>query len=168
MKNKRVTIVGGAGFIGRNVVKRLAARGAQIAVASPHAVQAGFLRPMGDVGQIATIDVGFGEETTLARLIDGSDIVISAAGTFNAARMDLVHHRGPAMLARLAARSGARHFLHISALGADESSIPPIPAPRPKARPPCAPRSRPRSSSGPPWCSGPRTISSTGSARWRA
>src|SRR6185312_10815416 len=102
MKNQRVTIVGGAGFIGRNVVKRLASRGARIAVASPHAVQAGFLRPLGDVGQI-----------------DGSDIVICAAGTFNARRMDLVHHRGPAMLARLAARTGARRFIHLSAIGAD-------------------------------------------------
>ena len=119
MKNQRVTIVGGAGFIGRNVVKRLASRGARIAVASPHAVQAGFLRPMGDVGQIAAIDVGIGEEAALARLIDGSDIVICTAGTFNARRMDLVHHRGPAMLARLAARTGARRFIHLSAIGAD-------------------------------------------------
>ncbi|HEY7989960.1 MAG TPA: complex I NDUFA9 subunit family protein [Stellaceae bacterium] len=122
MKNQRVTIVGGAGFIGRNIVKRLAARGARIAVASPHAVQAGFLRPMGDVGQIAAIDVGIGEETTLGQLIDGSDIVICAAGTFDTGRMDLVHHRGPAMLARLATRSGARRFLHVSAIGADAQS----------------------------------------------
>lgn len=119
MKNRRVTIVGGAGFIGRNIVKRLAARGAQIAVASPHAVGASFLRPMGDVGQIAAIDVGIGEEATLAQLIDGNDTVICAAGTFAAKRFDLVHHRGPALLARLAARAGVRRFVHISAIGAD-------------------------------------------------
>jgi NADH dehydrogenase len=118
MKNRRVTIVGGAGFIGRNIVKRLAARGAVIAVASPHAVGAGFLRPMGDVGQIAPIDVSIAEEATLAQLVDGCDTVICAAGTMTGHAMDLVHHRGPAMLARLAARAGVRHFVHVSALGA--------------------------------------------------
>lgn len=118
MKNRRATIVGGAGFIGRNIVKRLAARGAVIAVVSPHAVRAGFLRPMGDVGQIATVDAGISDEATLAQLIDGCDTVICAAGTFAARRFDLVHHRGPATLARLAASAGVRRFAHISAIGA--------------------------------------------------
>jgi NADH dehydrogenase len=125
MKNRRVTIVGGDGFIGRNVVKRLAAQGAVIAVASPHAVRAGFLRPMGDVGQIATIDVGISEEASLAQLIDGCDTVICAAGTLverSPRSFDLLHHRGPALLARLATRSGVRRFVHISALGADAHS----------------------------------------------
>lgn len=118
MKNRRVTIVGGAGFIGRNIVKRLAKRGAVISVASPHAVQAGFLRPMGDVGQIAPINVSIAEEATLAQLVAGCDTVICAAGTMTGRGMDLVHHRGPAMLARLAANAGVRRFVHISALGA--------------------------------------------------
>jgi NADH dehydrogenase len=122
MKTRRVTVVGGAGFIGRNIVKRLAARGAVIAVASPHAVSAGFLRPMGDVGQIAPIDVSIAEEATLAQLVDGCDTVICTAGTMTGARMDLVHHRGPAMLARLAARAGVRRFVHVSALGAAQHS----------------------------------------------
>jgi uncharacterized protein YbjT (DUF2867 family) len=122
MKNRRVTIVGGAGFIGRNVVKRLAARGAVIAVVSPHAVRAGFLRPMGDVGQIATVDASISDEATLAQLVDGCDTVICAAGTFTARSFDLIHHRGPAMLAQLAAHAGARRFVHISAIGAASHS----------------------------------------------
>lgn len=122
MKNQRVTIVGGAGFVGRDIVRRLAARGAVIAVASPHAVRAGFLRPMGDVGQIATIDVDILEEAPLAQLIEAADIVICAAGTMAGSSFDRVHHRGPALLARLAARAGARRFVHISAIGADARS----------------------------------------------
>jgi uncharacterized protein YbjT (DUF2867 family) len=122
MKNRRVTIVGGAGFVGRDIVRRLAARGAVIAVASPRAVRAGFLRPMGDVGQIATIDVDILEEAPLAQLIEGCDTVICAAGTMAGGSFDRVHHRGPALLARLAARSGVRRFIHISAIGADALS----------------------------------------------
>ncbi len=122
MKNRRVTILGGAGFIGRNVVKRLASRGAVIAVVSPHAVRAGFLRPMGDVGQIATVDASISDEGTLIQLIDGCDTVICAVGTFAARRFDLIHHHGPALLARLAARAGVRRLVHMSAIGAASHS----------------------------------------------
>src|SRR5579863_4039630 len=125
MKNRRVTIVGGAGFIGRDIVKRMAARGAVIAVASPHAVAAGFLRTMGDVGQIAPLDVDIADEAALAPLIEGRDTVICAAGILaqqGRSSFDLVHHRGPALLARLAARAGVRRFVHISAIGADPHS----------------------------------------------
>lgn len=122
MKNRRVTIIGGAGFVGRDIVRRLAARGAVIAVASPHAVSAGFLRPMGDVGQIATIDADIVEEAPLAQLIERCDAVICAAGTMAGASFDRVHHRGPALLARLATAAGVRRFIHISAIGADALS----------------------------------------------
>ncbi|HEY5209103.1 MAG TPA: complex I NDUFA9 subunit family protein [Stellaceae bacterium] len=125
MNNRRVTIVGGAGLTGRNIVKRLAARGAVITVASRNAVAAGFLRPMGDVGQIAPFDVGIADGAMLARLIAGRDTVISCAGILaehGRNSFDLVHHRGPAMLARLAAEAGVRRFVHVSAIGADPRS----------------------------------------------
>jgi uncharacterized protein YbjT (DUF2867 family) len=125
MKNRRVTVVGGAGFVGRQIVKRLAAQGAVIAVASPHAISAGFLRPMGDVGQIATIDLSLDDDAALAQLIDGNDTVVCAAGVLvehGRNSFDLVHHRGPALLARLAREAGVRRFIHVSALGAGETS----------------------------------------------
>jgi len=125
MNNLRVTIVGGAGLTGRNIVKRLAARGAVITVASRNAVAAGFLRPMGDVGQIAPFDVGIADGAMLARLVAGHDTVISSAGILaehGRNSFDLVHHRGPAMLARLATEAGVRRFVHISAIGADPRS----------------------------------------------
>ncbi len=125
MKDRRVTIVGGAGFIGRHIVKRLAAKGAVIAVASPHAIRAGFLRPMGDVGQIATVDADIADESLLAQLIAGSDAVICAAGILaprGANNFARVHRQGPALLARLAKTAGVERFVHFSAIGADPNS----------------------------------------------
>src|ERR1700683_5327823 len=121
MKNRRILIVGGGGFIGRYVVRRLAARGAAIAVVSPHAVNAGFLRPMGDVGQIATLNGSVTDERLLATLVPGIDTVICAAGILverGSGGFGAVHRRG----ARLAAPAGVRQFVHISALGADAQS----------------------------------------------
>jgi uncharacterized protein YbjT (DUF2867 family) len=125
MRYPRVTILGGSGFIGRYVVKRLAQRGAIVSVVGRHAGDAGFLKPMGDVGQIALIEAGIADEARLAAALRGSDAVICAAGILyerGRQRFDLVHHQGPALLARLAKAAGAKRFVHLSAIGADPAA----------------------------------------------
>jgi uncharacterized protein YbjT (DUF2867 family) len=57
--------------------------------------------------------------------VAGSDAVISCAGILyerGRQRFDLVHHQGPALLARLAKAAGARRFVHVSAIGADPAA----------------------------------------------
>ena len=125
MRYPRVTIVGGSGFIGRYVVKRLAARGVVVAVVGRHAAAAGFLRPMGDVGQIALVNAGLDDEARLAAAIEGADAVISLAGILyekGRQTFDGVMHQGAGRLARLAKAAGARRFVHVSAIGADSVS----------------------------------------------
>jgi uncharacterized protein YbjT (DUF2867 family) len=125
MHYRRVTILGGSGFIGRYVVQRLAARGAVIAVVSRNAGAASFLRPMGDVGQIALIDADLGDEARLAPALEGTDAVICAVGILHERgrqTFDAVHRDGPARLARLARATGAQHFVHLSAIGADQTA----------------------------------------------
>ena len=122
MRNQRVCVVGGSGFIGRYVVKRLAARGAVVSVVSRHASEARFLKPMGDVGQIALIDAGLADEAALAAALEGASAVVSSVGILyerGRQRFQLLHVDGPARLARLAAAAGAGHFVHVSALSAD-------------------------------------------------
>ena len=55
MADRLVTVFGGSGFLGRYVVKRLAKKGWRVRVAVRRPQEAGFLRPMGDVGQIAIV-----------------------------------------------------------------------------------------------------------------
>ena len=47
-----VTVFGGSGFLGRYVVRALARRGYNVRVAVRRPDLAGFLQPMGNVGQI--------------------------------------------------------------------------------------------------------------------
>src|SRR5579864_2512631 len=100
MRYQRVLVVGGSGFIGRYLVKRLAARGLVVAVAGRNAADAGFLRPMGDVGQIALVNAGLGDERRLkALLAEGMDAVVCSVGVlYSRGRQtfDAVHHQGPA------------------------------------------------------------------------
>lgn len=125
MMPRRITVVGASGFIGRYVVRRLASEGAVVCACSRHAREAGFLRPMGDVGQVATFDVNIADEQGLAAVVAGADAVVNATGILyerGSQRFEAVHHRGPALLARLAKSAGVRHFVHVSAIAADPAA----------------------------------------------
>lgn len=125
MRYRRIVVVGASGFIGRYVVKHLAAEGAVIAAVGRTASSAGYLRPMGDVGQIALIDANIADRKRLAPLVEGADGVVDAAGILfqrGRQRFHTLHETGPAGLAALAAAAGVRRFVHISALGADPAS----------------------------------------------
>ncbi len=122
---RRITVVGAAGFVGRYVVKRLAAEGAVIAACCRHAHEAGYLRPMGDVGQVATFNADLADERAMAALVAGADAVVNAAGIIHEhgkQNFDAVHHQGPAQLARLAQAAGVKRFVHISAISADAAA----------------------------------------------
>src|SRR5205823_1169895 len=62
MRSRRTAVLGGSGFIGRYVVKRLAARGDVVPVGCRSAEEAKFLRPMGDVGQVEPLSVAIDDE----------------------------------------------------------------------------------------------------------
>jgi NADH dehydrogenase len=125
MSTHRAAVLGGSGFIGRYVVKRLAAQGVVLAVGCRHAEEAKFLKPMGDVGQIATLNVAIGEEELLRALLAGNDWLVNCVGIITergAQRFERIHREGPARLARLAREAGVERFVHLSAIGADPRS----------------------------------------------
>src|SRR5271169_3136109 len=125
MRNRRTAVLGGSGFIGRYVVKRLAARGEVIAVGCRNAEAAKYLKPLGDVGQIAPLNVGIGDETLLPAFLAGNDSLVNCVGILRetgAQTFELVHHTAPARLARFAREAGVDRFVHISAIGADPRS----------------------------------------------
>jgi uncharacterized protein YbjT (DUF2867 family) len=125
MRNRRTAVLGGSGFIGRYVVKRLAARGEVIAVGCRNAEAAKHLKPLGDVGQIAPLNVRIGDEILLPAFLVGNDSLVNCVGILREAggqTFELVHHTGPARLARFAREAGVDRFVHISSIGADPRS----------------------------------------------
>ena len=125
MRSGRTAVLGGSGFIGRYVIKRLAARGDVIAVGCRNAEQAKFLKPLGDVGQIVPLNIAIGNEELLAAFLAGNDTLVNCVGTLQekgSQTFDLLHHSGPARLARFAREAGVERFVHFSAIGADSRS----------------------------------------------
>jgi uncharacterized protein YbjT (DUF2867 family) len=122
---KLATVFGGSGFLGRYVVKRLAAAGYTVRIAVRDVEAAMFLRPMGDVGQIVPLYAPLDQEALVARAVAGADVVVNLTGILSERRKNdfyRVHADGAGRIARLAASSVARHLVHVSAIGADANS----------------------------------------------
>jgi uncharacterized protein YbjT (DUF2867 family) len=125
MAIKTATIFGASGFLGRHLVRRLAKTGAVIRAAVRHPVQAGYLKPMGDVGQIVPIGVDIGRDRDIAAAVAGADLVVNLVGILyqgGGQRFHSVQAEGPARIARAAAAAGATSLVQVSAIGADPHS----------------------------------------------
>jgi NADH dehydrogenase len=125
MRDRRTAVLGGSGFIGRYVVRRLAAQGEVVAVGCRDAEAAKFLQPMGNVGQIAAINVSIGDSDLLRAFLAGNSALVNCVGILferGAQTFELAHHTGPAQLARLARDAGIERLVHFSAIGAEPRS----------------------------------------------
>ena len=120
-----VTVFGGSGFLGRYVVNTLAADGWRIRAASRRPHRAGHLQPMGDVGQIHTIQANVRYAYSLTTPVDGARAVVNLAGIFMKAggqTFEAVHVAGARAVARAAREAGAQTFVHVSSICADTAS----------------------------------------------
>lgn len=126
MGGRRVaTVFGGAGFIGRYVVQRLARQGFIVRVAGRDTEKAARLRTLGDVGQVVPVSASLTHEASVARAVAGAEAVVNLVGIlFERKPGDFtrIHAEGAGRVARLAAAAGARRLVHISAIGADAGS----------------------------------------------
>jgi NADH dehydrogenase len=120
-----VTVVGGAGFIGRYIVEALARAGCRVRVVSRHADSALFLKPLGDLGQIQIVSGDIRSDAAMAAAFEGAVAGVNLVGILaesGTQRFDALQAEGAGRAARCAAAAGARAFVQMSAIGADASS----------------------------------------------
>lgn len=121
---KLVTIFGGSGFVGRHLVRALARRGYRIRVACRRPDLAGYLQPMGNVGQIQLVQTNLRYRWSVDKAAEGSDIVVNLVGILHekgGQRFRSVQEFGARAVAEAARAAGAR-LVHQSAIGADAGS----------------------------------------------
>ena len=119
-----VTVFGGSGFLGRNVVRALCRRDYRVRVAVRRPELAGYLQPSGRVGQVHTVQANLRYPASVEAAIRDSHIVINLVGILAEAggqTFDAVQAKGAETVARAAAAAGAR-LIHVSAIGADAGS----------------------------------------------
>lgn len=125
MKQKVATIFGGTGFVGRQVVRELAAKGVLVKVATRVPERAYFLKPAGAVGQIVPWAVDCSDDESLSAAIKGSDYVVNCIGILfesgKKANFSKIHTELVSRIGGFCKAHNVERFVHISALGCDRS-----------------------------------------------
>jgi NADH dehydrogenase len=119
-----VTVFGGSGFVGRNVVRALCKRDYRVRVAVRRPELAGHLQPLGRVGQIHAVQANVRYPASVEAAMRDSNVAINLVGILakrGAQTFDAVQVRGAETIAKAAAAAGAS-MVHVSAIGADEHS----------------------------------------------
>ena len=125
MSRQVVTVFGGSGFVGRHLVRRLAAAGAEVRVAVRDFEAALFLKPAGDVGQIVPWQTDINKPEQVATAVAGADVVINLVGILyqrGQRTFQRIHVDGARIIAEAASAAGVGRLIHMSALGADADS----------------------------------------------
>lgn len=122
---RKATVFGGSGFIGRHIVRELARQGVVVRAAVRDPEAALFLKPMGNVGQVAPIYADVRDEASVRAAVDGADLVVNAISLYaesRRARFGDMHVRGAENVARLSREAGATRLIHMSGLGVKKES----------------------------------------------
>lgn len=122
MRVKTVCILGGAGFIGRHVVRELDLAGYQIKVLTRRRESARHLLLLPNV-QVVECDIL--NDTALHDVIKGCDAVINLVGILHQSRrttFEAIHGELPRRLAAICKDTGIRRLIQISALHASSAA----------------------------------------------
>ena len=120
-----VTVFGASGFIGRYVVAEFARTGARVRAAVRRPERAGFLRPLGDVGQVTPVQANIRDDASVAAAVQDADTVVNLVGLLaerGRQSFAAVHVEGAQRVAAASRDAGAATLVHVSAIGADPAA----------------------------------------------
>jgi uncharacterized protein YbjT (DUF2867 family) len=120
-----VTVFGGSGFVGRHVVRALAAQGWRVRVAVRRPDLAGYLQPLGGVGQIHAVQANVRYQSSVSAAIAGAEAVVNLVGVLSSRgkqNFDNVHRFGAQAIAQAASKANVPQLVHMSAIGASADS----------------------------------------------
>lgn len=120
-----VSVFGGTGFLGRRLVKRLAAEGASVRVVVRHPERAGSALPAAMLERVTVVRADVGDPSSVAVAVAGADAVVNAVSAYiekDGVTFESVHVIGAETLARESAAAGVARFVLVSGIGADPDS----------------------------------------------
>lgn len=119
----RILVIGGAGFLGRQIVARLVADGHAVHVPTRQ-YQHG--RPLLVHPTVTVMQADIHDEVTLNSMVQGCDVVFNLIGILHSRSgqpygpdFELAHVQLPGRVAKACLAHGVKRFIHVSALGAD-------------------------------------------------
>ena len=122
LNGRLVVLMGGSGFVGRYVAQALLERGARLRIASRNPEQAFSLKPLANLGQLQFARCNARDRRSVERSIAGADAVVNLVGSFDGDLRKLMGESA-GWMARAAADTGAKSFVHVSAIAADPDGV---------------------------------------------
>ena len=118
MSAPRILVLGGSGFVGRQVCEQLARLGWHITVPTRRAVNAAKVQSLPG---LTVLEASVHSEADLARLMPGHDAVVNLVAVLHGSetRFEQVHVELPAKIVRAMQHAGVQRLVQVSALGAD-------------------------------------------------
>jgi uncharacterized protein YbjT (DUF2867 family) len=120
-----VVVFGGAGFLGRRLVRRLTAEGMTVRVAVRHPDPARIeLRPI-SFDRVTVVPADVREQASVAAAIAGADAVVNTVSAYvekGGVTFEAVHVQGAQTVAREAVAAGVARLVLVSGIGADADS----------------------------------------------
>jgi NADH dehydrogenase len=120
-----VTVFGGSGFIGRQVVRALVKRGYRVRIACRRTNLAGQTPMQGEVGQVQVLQANLRVPSSVARALDGAEACVNLVGVLYESgrqRFQSLHAMGAETVAKACAERGITRLVQMSAIGADIDS----------------------------------------------
>ncbi len=120
---KIIAIFGAGGFIGKHLMRQLTKLEYRIKVGTRNPYLKGYLKPMGNPGQIELIKTNIFNIQDIKEVLKNSDYVINLVGILYESKkqkFDQVHSDFPLLLAKLCKEINIKNLIHISALGVKE------------------------------------------------
>ena len=120
MQVKKITILGGAGFVGSSIVAKLDQAGYQVKVLSRRRESARHLILLPNV---QVVDCDIADNHALKHALKSSDAVINLVGILHEtskSSFEQIHHQLPRRVAQLCEELGVARLIHMSALQANK------------------------------------------------
>ena len=120
-----VSVFGGTGFLGRRLVRRLAAEGTAVQVAVRHPDRARSALRAAGLDRVTVFGADVRDRVAVAAAVAGAEAVVNAVSAYvekSGVTFEAVHEQGAETLARGAAAAGVARFVLVSGIGADPAS----------------------------------------------
>ena len=120
---KIITIFGAGGFLGKHLMRHLTKLDYRIKVATRNPYLKGYLKQLGNPGQIELFKTNIFNEDDVERVLNNCDLVINLCGILfenSKQKFSQIHSNFPFLLSKLCAEHGIKNLVHISALGIKE------------------------------------------------
>jgi uncharacterized protein YbjT (DUF2867 family) len=119
------TILGGGGFIGRYLVRKMTEKNYQCIIPTRNAYLKGYLKTQAPPGAIEFIDFNLKDLSKIKKAIKNSDVVINLIGILfenRKQKFSNLHSDLPGIIAKYCSESEVEKFIHVSAIGANANS----------------------------------------------